>query len=263
MKKILYCLMAFLMIIGCQNNESENVAPELSLERYAEFKAQLTASYNHISETLRKSNASFKDVEKVKAIAADYYGSNSDRYKSFIASYETKFAAANGRSTSTSSLTPVQESKMLEIVAQIGVSASADDFVAYLGNQFNEVYYAPTMDVTDKDVLLTYITAYEASIEFLMVNSDVINAEMPNEDEPCDTCPQEPDWGRTQGWWDSWGKCAAGILGGAISTGGAGVLAGAAVGTVALPVVGTVSGAVVGGIAGAIGGGLTGAATFC
>ena len=59
------------------------------------------------------------------------------------------------------------------------------------------------------------------------------------------------------------GHCIAGVLGGAITTGGAGLLAGAGVGTVTLPGVGTVSGALVGGVSGLIGGGLTGGATFC
>lgn len=55
-------------------------------------------------------------------------------------------------------------------------------------------------------------------------------------------------------WWTSWGKCAAGTVGG-ILTGG---LGGAGIGS-AVPVIGTGVGAVVG----AIGGGLTGAAAAC
>ncbi len=58
----------------------------------------------------------------------------------------------------------------------------------------------------------------------------------------------------TKGWWASWGKCVAGILGGAGTEG----LAGAAVGSV-VPGLGTAAGAVVG----AVSGGLTGAALAC
>lgn len=56
------------------------------------------------------------------------------------------------------------------------------------------------------------------------------------------------------GWWDSWGRCTAGVVGG---TGG-GALAGAGVGTT-VPVIGTTIGGVVGGVSG----GLTGAAASC
>ncbi|WP_409151061.1 hypothetical protein [Sphingobacterium sp. BS-2] len=56
-----------------------------------------------------------------------------------------------------------------------------------------------------------------------------------------------------QGWWDSWGKCAAGIIGGA----GLGGLAGAAVTTP------TVVGIPIGTAVGVISGGLAGAAASC
>lgn len=58
----------------------------------------------------------------------------------------------------------------------------------------------------------------------------------------------------TYGWWGDWGKCAAGIAGGAGTEG----LAGAGVGS-AVPGIGTATGAAVGGVAGA----LTGAAAAC
>jgi hypothetical protein len=64
-------------------------------------------------------------------------------------------------------------------------------------------------------------------------------------------------------WWKSWGKCAASIVGGAITGSTTLGLAGAAVGTIALPVVGTVAGGAVGAIGGGIGGALTGAAAGC
>lgn len=59
---------------------------------------------------------------------------------------------------------------------------------------------------------------------------------------------------QTKGWWEDWGKCAAGIVGGA----GLGALGGAATGS-AVPVLGTTAGAIVGGISG----GLSGAAAAC
>jgi len=65
------------------------------------------------------------------------------------------------------------------------------------------------------------------------------------------------------GWWSSWGKCAASILGGAITGGVSLGIAGAAVGTVTVPIIGTVALGVVGAIGGVIGGGLTGAAAGC
>lgn len=68
---------------------------------------------------------------------------------------------------------------------------------------------------------------------------------------------------KCSGWWSCWGKCAAGIIGGAGSGALSLGLAGAGVGTVTLPLVGTVSGAALGAIGGAISGGLLGAAASC
>lgn len=59
---------------------------------------------------------------------------------------------------------------------------------------------------------------------------------------------------QTKGWWQSWGKCVAGILGQTAL----GALGGAATGS-AVPGIGTTVGAIVGGI----GGGLNGAASSC
>ena len=60
--------------------------------------------------------------------------------------------------------------------------------------------------------------------------------------------------GLTRGWWAKWGKCAAGIAGGALTAGLGGAVAGSA-----LPLLGTTAGAIIG----AIGGGLGGAAAAC
>jgi hypothetical protein len=188
-------------------------------------------------------------------IAKGHYGVDSKAYKAFEESLfevQTK-VAANGRLQDEITLTAVQEAKMIEIINYIGNTSSIDDFILYLDYQFDLIANAPRMLISDKDFLLTYVVGYKASLEFIRDNIDIINAGFEN-----------PSFGgRVQGWWSDWGKCAAGILGGAVVTGATLGLGGAVVGTVALPVVGTVSGAVVGAVAGAIGGGLTGAAEYC
>ncbi|WP_460540821.1 hypothetical protein [Echinicola sediminis] len=62
--------------------------------------------------------------------------------------------------------------------------------------------------------------------------------------------------GDNESWWDSWGKCAAAVLGGAGGAALAGAYLPAAGCTVVLPLVGTVAcgtaGAVVGDVSGAL-----------
>lgn len=68
---------------------------------------------------------------------------------------------------------------------------------------------------------------------------------------------------KCDGWWKCWGKCAAGIVGGAGVAGLGGAFLGGAGCTMVVPIIGTVACGVVGGIAGAVFGGLGGAAAAC
>lgn len=61
-------------------------------------------------------------------------------------------------------------------------------------------------------------------------------------------------WDSVRSHWNKWGKCASGIIGGALTEGLAGALGGSVV-----PAVGTT----IGGVVGAIGGGFTGASLAC
>lgn len=65
------------------------------------------------------------------------------------------------------------------------------------------------------------------------------------------------------GWWQDWGKCTAGIVGGAGAGATAGALGGEAAGAVMVPVIGSVPGAVIGAAGGIVFGGLSGAAASC
>jgi hypothetical protein len=81
----------------------------------------------------------------------------------------------------------------------------------------------------------------------------------------------------TQSWWDDWGRCAASIIGGALTGGVGACVGGAGVGAIigaaatfwtgvfgfAGAAGGAIVGCIAGGVAGAIGGGLTGAVTGC
>lgn len=78
-----------------------------------------------------------------------------------------------------------------------------------------------------------------------------------------DTQDRPGDSPANYGWWKDWGKCAAGIVGGASTGATTGGLGGAAVGTVTVPILGSVPGAAVGAAGGGIGGGLTGAVAAC
>ena len=246
-KKLIYSI-SLLLIISCSDSEiSENRVDD----RYAELEKSLTSDYNTLALGLRNKKSDFGNKQSVVAIAQEQYQESPDSYKAFIINYEKASNAYTAKTSSDAVLSVTQKEKIKEITASVSLYNSSAEFKSYLDNQFKQIS-ASSIDNTDKDFLLTYIISYKTTVTFLEDNSDLI---LPNQ--------ANSRVEKKESWWSSWGKCAAGIVGGAGSVGLGGFLGGAAVGTVTLPVVGTVSGAVVGGVGGAIFGGLAGAASAC
>jgi len=141
---------------------------------------------------------------------------------------------------------------MNKIVNYSKVSTSASNYLSNLKLLEAEIY-ASGLTRMQKSELLTLLVLNEEFVRYLdgkvrqMVRSgDQVTPAM-----------------KCNGWWNCWGKCVAGTVGGA----GLGVLTGAAYGgvgcTMVLPVVGTVACGTVGAIAGGVFGGLAGAAAAC
>jgi len=145
-------------------------------------------------------------------------------------------------------LSPGQVQGIEDIGAIVDGSSSYEDCIAALSVRFDEVYSNNTLSVEDRNYMLVYITTFKAVLAYA--------------DETFAADPSQVG-GRVQGWWSSWGKCVAGILGGGITGAVSGGLAGAAIGTITVPGIGTVSAGAVGAIAGGVGGVLTGAAASC
>jgi hypothetical protein len=245
--KLFYSI-SLLLIISCSDSEISESRVE---DRYVALEKLLTSDYNALAAGLRNKKTDFSNKQSVTTIAFEQYRESSDSYRAFIVNYERASNVSTTRTFSYAVLSTIQETKIKEIVASANIYTSSAEFKSYLDNQFEKIFKS-SIDNTDKDFLLTYIISYKTTLTFLENNSDLILSSQAG--------------GRTEkkeSWWNSWGKCAAGIVGGAGSVGLGGFLGGAAVGTVTLPVVGTVSGAVVGGVGGAIFGGLAGAASAC
>ena len=141
-----------------------------------------------------------------------------------------------------------QSSEEYKQFAKIIVSASKysskEEYQKHLNNLLENVKNS-NINISEKQILVDNILLTNAFINWTeTLSSDNIYAKRP-------------------GWWIRWGRCVAGILGGAGTGALTFGLAGAAVGTIALPIVGTVSAGLVGAIGGAVAGGLTGAAASC
>lgn len=141
-----------------------------------------------------------------------------------------------------------------KIVYYSSISANESQYLSKLSLLKREVQVSGISPI-EKSALLTQITLNERFVRYLQQKDAAYKASGEDDDEDDDE--------ECSGWWSCWGKCAAGILGGA----GTGALTfgftGAAAGTVTAPVVGTISLGVVGAVAGGVAGGLAGAAASC
>ena len=140
-----------------------------------------------------------------------------------------------------------------KLVYYSSISVSEDDYLRKLRTLKGEIM-ASGLSPATKSTLLTRVVLNEELVKYLD-NADQVARNSEDEDDD--------DEEECSGWWECWGKCVTGILGGATTGALTFGFAGAAVGTITLPVLGTVSAGTVGAVAGGIAGGLTGATSSC
>lgn len=233
--KVLGILFIFILsFTNCQNEVNE--LPENSSLRYKEIEKEVKSDLKSIHNKLKENNSNFLKKESIIEAAKSVYSNDLTKYNSFLNEINTYTLKER------KNLNQFQIESVNEIIDYIPNSKSLNDLISFLDSKV-EFYQNKSLDIKDKDYILTYIVTYKASLEFVSNNPNLFS----NNVNKNSTFSQ-------RGWWADWGKCVAGTLGGA----GTGALGGAAIGS-AVPVIGTVAGGIVGGIAGA----LTGAAASC
>jgi hypothetical protein len=234
-------IVAVMVIIGitaflsCQKEESNS---ELNNEnKYSELALMLKNDLEDIGQNLREQKSTFSSQDIVISAAEQQFSDDPKAYDAFLIAYDKAINNSYLKSTVNNE---VINTVIDEIEVGLINSSGSNEFINFLQSKFDEVSTSQ-MQIENKDFLLQYIVSYKISIEFINNNLDII-------------AYQNSQLKSTQGWWGSWGRCAAGIVGGA----GLGALGGGAAGSV-IPVLGTTAGLIVGGIAG----GLSGAAASC
>jgi len=213
-------LLIVLLASSCQNSGS-----------LSERQDKITANEVIVSKLINSFDATLKQAKELKNAKISI---SEDRLKEMFLSHLVNQGLV------TLPNTPIAYSNVyLSYVTNIASAnnfTSADDFINYLQN----LQIQAVSVLSNKSELQDFLDKSEFMVQLIIWMEN--NQELFGYEKKC------------SGWWSCWGKCVAGIAGGAI-TGG---LGGAAVGSV-VPVLGTGWGAALG----AIGGGLTGAATFC
>lgn len=243
MKKFNYFLSLFIMLFLTNCNKSKNLQPS-SLDKYDKLSTELLSSLNYIADDLRAKKANFDSKDIVEESVKKLYKNNNDAVELF-----KKYYIQTDNKKSTRKLLSIGVEN--EIETQLQNSETPEDFLKFLNTKFEEVNLS-NIESSEKDYLLQSLIIYKVSTEFLCKNIDLVNqSEVQAKLGTKGVLGGKP---RSMIWWERWGKCAAGTIGGA----GLGALGGMAAGS-AVPVVGTIAG----GIAGAIFGGLGGASAGC
>lgn len=250
MKKVLIILLCFTFFYACDSNDAIKKENSITKEELLVVKNQLIDNLNALGDQLRENNSDFCDQSMVRAIVENQ-ASHSDINLSEFDRVTQRINPNNKVKREVAvqkCVTPYQASLISEIDQKANESETPIEFNNLL-EELEEKILNDNMTELEKRPILLLIKSQQASIEFIDNNQDLFRKQVTGV--------------KSGGWWQSWGKCAASIVGGAVTGATTLGLAGAAVGTVALPIVGTVGGGVVGVIGGAIGGGLTGAVAGC
>jgi len=197
-------------------------------------------------------------VQEVRRLPSTDVNSATEAVIRIIPEFEKEYGVdlryqARGFSAGRAPATSLSERDLEEkLVYYSSISESEDDYLRKLRALRTEVMNS-TLSPAIKSKLLTRIALQEEVVKYLDKVDQTTRSEKDKDDKK-EEC---------SGWWKCWGKCVAGILGGAATGALTFGFAGAAVGTVTVPVVGTVSAGTVGAIAGGVAGALTGATTSC
>lgn len=232
-------IVGLMLIIGitsflsCEKDNSEITTGN----DYSELSLSVNNALETIGQSLREQNSTFDNRINVKRGAKQFFIEESKAYDAFLNAYDESVNSSNLKTTVNNEIV---NSIISDIEVELIKSNSPLEFIDYLEEKFDEVSVSD-IDSENKDVLLKYIISYKTSLEFINNNVDLI-------------ANQNGQLKSTHNWWDSWGRCAAGIVGGA----GLGALTGGAAASV-IPVLGTTAGLIVGGVSG----GLSGAAAAC
>ena len=195
-KNSLFIILSLLIFSSC--NEQEGMSrTDLNLERYELLRTTLTNDFNQVAYLLHENNATFFDKKEVIKVAETYYGKKSSPLNSFLDTFN-KPSVTNGRLNDN--LNDFQRKNVEEITSSLSNYSSLSEFQASLDDKFNN-FMGQSINDVDKDFILSYITAYKVSLDFVVNNQELFVS---------DTAIN----GR--GWWGDWGKCAAGVVGGAI-----------------------------------------------
>lgn len=256
-------LASSLLLWGCDSTSPQNENNRSQLRQDVQnFRSTYSASLNHVGDYLGKRGTSLSNRSAVKAGMQDFLqersGTGSEAYENATDAFERYYQQASGLKTGTLSSKSNSSERLPENVREVVRNAQnalqkSESYAAYKEHlrEAQQAVLNEDWSRGQKEQALTYLVVMEETMGFLKSNQHLAK----QASGAAVTADGQLVAASEEGWWDSWGRCAAGTLGGM----GTGALVGAAAGTTIPEPMTTGAGAVIGGISG----GLTGAAAAC
>ncbi|MDE0471331.1 MAG: hypothetical protein OXH57_05270 [Ekhidna sp.] len=248
MRKLMLTCFLFYSAFSCEENEQvESLKDDDSLN-YASISKALKKNLDDLGEGMRKQNKSFNNESDLQNVSSLVFFHDKDSKVAFQNNFERALLYTDNNNVKARQqpniliVSQYEYEKLIQVDLLWKQSRKASDYVAGLKNLLQDI---EDSDDSHKFPELTlFVISQIVAHEFIGDNLDLFGLANIK--------------GREGSWWGTWGKCIAGIVGGAGSLGLTGLLGGSAIGTVSLPVIGTASGALVGGVGGIIFGGIAG-----
>ncbi|WP_251939992.1 hypothetical protein [Salinibacter ruber] len=260
-------LVSSLILLGCDSTglQSERDNSQV-LQEVEQFRSTYSSSLDHVGDHLEEAGTSLGNREAVKAGFQEFvqqkFGADSQTYVKATRAFEkSDQGPASGPRTlgdESSSLSGLPETVQGIVRNAQEASRESKSYAAYKEHlrEVQQTVLDRDWSKNEKEQALAYLVVMEETMGFLKSNKHLVkqtNGATVN-GSPIVASSEEEIW------WESWGKCAAGIIGGAGTTGIAGAKAGLEIGTAAGS---PLKGAAIGATVGAVSGAAAGAAATC
>ena len=251
-----------LLIVGCFvavscMDKSVNQAEVDETINFQEFQQTLKSVFTEATKRIERTPYVTRNTVglSLKEAYKDVLGDQANMYQF----EQARELAASGKSNNSDGIAYAQTETLSETIIRSAASPAEaiENFEEYLSDE--SLSDEERIELITGKEFISFLDANSQAVEEGLSEKLIARSGDEDSDQEGDTDVQEDDG---KSWWDSWGKCAAGTLGGAITTGGAYCWGGAQSGIWGGPK-GAATGCAVGAVVGAVGGALVGAAASC
>lgn len=236
------------------------VYPDDGVQNIEQLRTEIANRFGDLETALRSSKASTIDRETFKKESLKHLlkvDETSENYMQISENYDLGYLnSLEAQSFKEKNETKNHSAHLIALSENLVSTDSFQESIVLFNDFYMSIDSDRDLSSDEKNILISKVAWYEGALLFFEQNHELFLSDAQNKSitniqfKGC-------------GWWQRWGKCAAGTLGSALTGGLGGCGGGAAVAAIPTLGVGAAPACIGGAIVGGIAGGLTGAAAFC